>query len=175
VLESEKRIEEKDLTGAAKTQLGLAHRTVRWCTGQCPVRQAGFRRTGRSREFLAVYDYNSPDCPMSQRPPAQRSAAQSTRDAWPAPTVGWGHRTVSGAPTSPKLQRSAALGMEGNHAPNMNSGCLVAHRTVRCATRQKARLAFQDCLNSTAPSCLGAIKGTPRRMEEKTQAFLDHS
>jgi hypothetical protein len=24
----------------------------------------------------------------------------------------------------------------------MNSGCLVVHRTVRCATRQKARIAF---------------------------------
>jgi hypothetical protein len=24
-------------------QLGLAHRTVRWCTGQCPVRQAELR------------------------------------------------------------------------------------------------------------------------------------
>jgi hypothetical protein len=30
-------------------------------------------------------------------------------------------------------------------------------------------------LPPTAPSCLGAIKETPRRMEEKTQAFLDHS
>jgi hypothetical protein len=32
VLESEKREEEKDLAGAAKTQLGLAHRTVRCAT-----------------------------------------------------------------------------------------------------------------------------------------------
>jgi hypothetical protein len=28
---------------------------------------------------------------------------------------------------------------------------------------------------STAPSCLGAIKGTPRRMEEDTLIILDHS
>jgi hypothetical protein len=27
----------------SKLQLGLAHRTVQWCTGQCPVRQAGPR------------------------------------------------------------------------------------------------------------------------------------
>jgi hypothetical protein len=85
----------------------------------------------------AAYGYNSPDCPVSQRPPEQRSAAQSARDAWPTPTVGWGtglfgmHRTVSGAPTSPKIQRSAAPGMEGD-----------PHRTVRCATRQKARITF---------------------------------
>jgi hypothetical protein len=56
------------------------------------------------------------------------------------------NRTVSGAPTSPKVQRSAAPGMEGNRAPDMNSGCPVEHRTVRCATRQKARLTFQECL-----------------------------
>jgi hypothetical protein len=36
----------------------------------------------------AAYDYNSPDCPVSQRPPAQRSAAKSADDAWPAPTLG---------------------------------------------------------------------------------------
>jgi hypothetical protein len=69
------------------------HWTVWWCTGQCP-RQAGLRRTGHSRETVAAYGYNSPDCPVSQRSPAQRSAAQSARDAWPTPTVGWGHRTV---------------------------------------------------------------------------------
>jgi hypothetical protein len=26
-----------------KPQLGLAYRTVRWCTGRCPVRQASQR------------------------------------------------------------------------------------------------------------------------------------
>jgi hypothetical protein len=82
--------------------------------------------------------------------------AQSVGDAWSKPTVGRGHRTVwcapgvhrtvSGAPTSPKLQRSAAPEMEGNRAPDMNSGCPVVHRTFRCATRQKARFAFQECL-----------------------------
>jgi hypothetical protein len=37
VLESEKREKGKDLVGATKTQRSLAHRTVWWCTGQCPV------------------------------------------------------------------------------------------------------------------------------------------
>jgi hypothetical protein len=147
VLESEKREQEKDLAGTAKTQLGLAHRTVRWCTGQCLVRQAGLRRTGHSRETLAAYDYNSPDCPVSQRPPAQRSAARGPRQRSAGGTgVSGVHRTVSGAPTSPELQRSAAPGMEGKRAPYMNNGYPVVHRTVRCATRQKARFAFQECL-----------------------------
>jgi hypothetical protein len=85
---------------------------------------------------------STPDCLVSQRPPAQRSAAQSTGDAWHAPTVGRGHRTVSGAPTATALQRSTAPELEGNRAPDINSGCPVVHRTVRCDTRQKARIAF---------------------------------
>jgi hypothetical protein len=56
------------------------------------------------------------------------------------------HKTMSGAPTGPKLQQSVAPGMEGNRAPDMNSSCPVVHRTVWCATRQKARFAFQECL-----------------------------
>jgi hypothetical protein len=162
VLDSEKREQEKDLAGTAKTQLGLAHRTIRWCTGQCPVRQAGLRRTGHSRETLATYDYNSPDCPVvhrtvpwctglssgapdcpvSQRPPTQQSTVQSASNAWPAPTVGWGHQTVSGAPTSLELQWSTAPEKETDPHRTVYSGCPVVHRTVRCATRQKARIAF---------------------------------
>jgi hypothetical protein len=49
------------------------------------------------------------------------------------------HRTVSGALTSPEEQRLDALDLEGDHAPDMNSGCTVV-------TRQKAGIAFQDCL-----------------------------
>jgi hypothetical protein len=47
------------------------------------------------RKRSAAYDYNAPDCPVSQR-----SAAQSAGDAWPTPTVGKGHRTVRCAPNS---------------------------------------------------------------------------
>jgi hypothetical protein len=49
---------------------------------------------------LAAYGYNSPDCLVSQRSPAQRLATQSAGDAWPAPTVGRGHQTVRCAPDS---------------------------------------------------------------------------
>jgi hypothetical protein len=50
---------------------------------------------------------------------------------------------LSGAPTSPEEQRSDAPDMEGDRAPDMTSGGPVAHRTVRCTTRQKAGIAFQ--------------------------------
>jgi hypothetical protein len=128
-------------------------------TPNCPVRQAGLRRTSHSRETLAAYDYNSPDCLVVHRTVrwangrqrnGRRRNPRATRGLrqWSAGGTGLSsvHRTVSGASTSPKLQRSAAPGMEGNRAPDMNGGCPVAHRTVRCATRQKARLAFQECL-----------------------------
>jgi hypothetical protein len=48
------------------------------------------------------------------------------------------YRTVSGAPTGPPAQRSDALDKERYRAPDSYRTCPVAHRTVRCATRQKA-------------------------------------
>jgi hypothetical protein len=148
-----------------------------WHTGQCPVRQAGFRRTGRSREFLVAYGYNSPDCPVSQRLPAQQSATQSTHDAWPAPTVGWGHRTVRSAPDSVRC---------ANQPEVATVGCARNGRKSRTGREQWLSGGTPDCpvrhptegkislprLPPTAPSCLGAIKGTPRRMEEKSKHSL---
>jgi hypothetical protein len=77
------------------------------------------------------------------------------------------HRTVSGAPTALKLQRSASPKKERNLHRTVSSG--APDCPVRQATEGK------NCLPgmlSTAPSCLGAIKGTPRRMEEDTKHSL---
>ena len=49
---------------AAKVCPVWVHRTIRWCTGQCPVRQAGSREKATLGTSTAVYDYNSPDCPV---------------------------------------------------------------------------------------------------------------
>jgi hypothetical protein len=111
----------RPLSGKVQRRTTIIHRTVRWCTG---------------------LSGGAPDCPVSQRSPAQRSATQSVDDAWPAPTVGRGHRTVSGVPTGPELQRSSAPEKEGDRHRTVYSDCPVAHRTVRCSTRQKARMAF---------------------------------
>jgi hypothetical protein len=78
--------------------------------------------------------------------------------------IGSGHRTVSGAPTGPELQRSPVPEKEGDRHRTGYSDCPVVHRTVRRTTRQKAILAFLDW-PPTASSCLRAIKGAPRRME----------
>ena len=92
------------------------------------------------------------------------------------PTVGRGHRTVRCAPDCPVRQicngrqRSAELFMEINRAPD----------SVRCAPdcpvrpTTEGKISLPDLL-STAPSCLGAIKGTPRRMEENTKHSYNSS
>jgi hypothetical protein len=74
------------------------------------------------------------------------------------------HRTMSDAPTGLEDQRSAMPGMEGNRAPDCYSGCPVHHST-------EGRNCL-PCCTPTAPSCLGAIKGTPRRMEQNTKPSL---
>jgi hypothetical protein len=125
------------LSGNHRRRTTIIHRTVRWCTGL------------------------SDESTISQA------------NAWQVPTDGWGtglsgvHRTVSGAPTAPRLQRSAS--------PNKKRD---PHRTVSggapdCPVRQttEGKNWLLEML-STAPSCLGAIKGTPRRMEKHTKHSL---
>jgi hypothetical protein len=104
---------------------------------------------------------------------SQRSAAQSACDTWLGQRYEGVHRIVSGAPTASNLQRSAAPEQERNLHRTVSGGapdCPVCQLTEG-----------KNCLPgmlSTAPSCLGAIKGTPRRMKEDTKhtlSILDHS
>jgi hypothetical protein len=74
------------------------------------------------------------------------------------------HRTVSGVPTAANLQRSDAPEKEGDRASDSYRDCPVRHLTEGKICLPK--------LPPTAPSCLGAIKGTPRRMEEKYKHSL---
>jgi hypothetical protein len=90
------------------------------------------------------------------------------------PTARRGHRTVrcapdmSGAPTALRLPTvDYAFFLEGNRAPD----------SVRCAPDCPVRQSTEGKISlprmlSTAPSCLGAIKGTPRRMEENIKHLL---
>jgi hypothetical protein len=67
------------------------------------------------------------------------------------------HRIVSGAPTDPEDQRSDAPDKEGDRAPDNYSDC---------PAEGKFGLPSWP---PTTPSCLGVIKGTPRRLEEYTK------
>jgi hypothetical protein len=114
---------------------------------------------------------------VSQRPPAQRSAAKCAGDAWPAPTVGRGHRTVRCAPDSVRYANGYNSAMVG---------CAILGRRSTPDTKQCLSGGAPDCpvrpptegknclprLPPTALSCIGAIKGTPRRMEETPKHTL---
>jgi hypothetical protein len=146
------------------------HRTVR-CT------RLGSGELATLGNSSAAYGYNSPDCPVSQRPPAQRSTAKSAGDAWPTPTVGRGHRTVRCAPNCVRCANgynSATVGYAilGRQSAPDHEQCLSGG-APDCPVRHPTE--GKNCLPSlppTAPSCLGAIKGTPRRMEEAPKHSL---
>jgi hypothetical protein len=129
------------------------HQTVRWCTGQCPVRQAGSAELAALRKNLTTYGYNSPDCPvctgLSGEPTVGRANGRlrdlrksrgraNGREGAPDCPVCTG---LSGAPMAPRHQRSALLEKERN-PHRIVSG---VHRTVRCARRQKVRISFLEC------------------------------
>jgi hypothetical protein len=129
------------------------HRTVRWCTRQCPVRQAGSCELAALGISSAVYDYNSSDCPVCTglsgeptvgwanyrlRDPRKTRGRANGREGAPDCPVCTG---LSGAPTAPRRQRSTTPQKERNPHRTLSG----VHRTVRCARRQKARFAFLDC------------------------------
>jgi hypothetical protein len=131
-------------------------------------------RTGCSRVSSAAYGYKSPDCPVSQQSagPTVGRVIRARRVA--EPTVRRGQRTVRCAPGSVRCangSESPTVGFakEGKKsAPDSVQWC-----TGQCLVRQATE--GKNCLPgmlSTAPSCLGAIKGTPRRMEEYTKHSL---
>jgi hypothetical protein len=112
------------------------HRTVRWCTGQCLVRQAGSSEVAALGNSPATYGYNSPDCPVSQR-----SAARSARDTWPSQRLEGG-TGLSGCTNGSKSANGRLRYLRKEIRHRTVSG---VHRTVRCTRRQKARIAFPDC------------------------------
>jgi hypothetical protein len=128
---------------------------------------------------LTAYGYNSPDCPVCTRlsgEPTVDRANGRLRD--PRETRGRANGR-EGAPDCPVRQR--LQGCQRSASPNKEGN---PHRTVSggapdCPVRQA--IEGKNCLPgllSMAPSCLGAIKGTPRRMEENTKhslSTLDHS
>jgi hypothetical protein len=124
-----------------QSQLGLGapdwsvvHRTGRWCTGQCPVCQAGSSELAALRNKLTAYDYNSPDCPvctgLSGEPTVDRANGRCTICArhMPSQRSGGGtglsgvHRTVSSAPTAHRRQRSAPPQKERNPHRTVSGG-----------------------------------------------------
>jgi hypothetical protein len=61
VLETGKDQFGKDLAKQPRLCVVWVHRTVRWCTGQCPVRQAGDCQLAALGKRSTAYGYKSPD------------------------------------------------------------------------------------------------------------------
>jgi hypothetical protein len=167
------------MTLFSQSQLGLG-------APDCPVCQASSGELAVLGKELTAYGYNSPDCPVCtglsgeptvgqangrlRDPRGTRGRANGREEAPDCPVC------TGQCPVRQRLQgcqRSASPDKEGNPHRTVSGGapdCLV-----RQATEGKICL---PGLLSTAPSCLGAIKGTPRRMEEYTKlslSTLDHS
>jgi hypothetical protein len=132
---------EKRWLCSAKDSSVWVHRTVRWCTGQCPVRQAGVSQLAALGKQLTVYDYKSPDCPVSQQS-VQPTVGRIIRARHVARANGQkGHRTVRCAPDSVWC----ANGSEPPTVGFAKEGKKSAPDSARCARRQKARIAFLKC------------------------------
>jgi hypothetical protein len=156
---------------------GSSQDSARSGTPDCPVRQASSGELATLGNSSAAYDYNSLDCSVSQQPLAQQSAAQSTRDAWPQPTVSWGHQTVQCAPDSVRCANGYNSAMVGcailgrRSAPDNEQW--MSGGAPECPVRHP--IEGKNCLPRMppmAPSCLGAIKGTTKCMEESSKHSL---
>jgi hypothetical protein len=104
----------------------------------------------------------------------QRSAAKSAGDTWTGQRLvghtrlSGVHRTVSDAPTRPPAQRSDAPDMEGDRTPDKLQD--LPGGAPDCPVRHSAEGKISlPCWSPTTPSCLGGLKGTPRRMEQNTK------
>jgi hypothetical protein len=76
------------------------------------------------------------------------------------------HRTVSGEPRRPLLQRSAEPDMERDRAPDKLQD--LSGGAPDCPVRHPTESKY--CLPNgipTAPRPLGSIKGTPRRLQHE--------
>jgi hypothetical protein len=136
--------------GNRRRHTAIIHRTVRWSTGLSG--ESSVANSLPSGKAKGRHGYNSPDCPVSQRSPAPTIGRAIFARHVVTPIVGRGHRSVRCAPDSvrcangPEAATVDCSPYGKNRAPDMNSSCPVMHRTVQCTTRQKARMAFQVCL-----------------------------
>jgi hypothetical protein len=118
------------------------HRTVRWCTGQCPVRQASlgeqaalgtqWRRTAiihRTVRWCTGLSGGAPDCPVSRPRWSRRS-----REKFNGVRLKFTGLS-GGAPDCPVSQQSTAQRSTAKSAGDAWPALMVGrgHRTVRCA------------------------------------------
>jgi hypothetical protein len=145
---------EKRWLCSAKNSSVWEHRTVRWCIRRCLVRQAG------SGE-LAALGFRQRHTAINHRTVRWCTGLSGE------PMVG----RANGRPRNPHMTRGRPNGLKGapdcsvctgqcpvrqwlqifngrlrqNRKEIRTGQCPVVHRTVQCASRQKARIAFPEC------------------------------
>jgi hypothetical protein len=127
----------------------IIHRTVRWCTGLSGESSAvksslSGKVHGVRIKFTRLSDEPTVNC-ANGRPRNLRTTHGRANGRQEAPdcTVCTGQCSVH---QLPRICNGRMRQKRRDRAPDSYRDCPVAHRTVRCATRQKARLAFQECL-----------------------------
>jgi hypothetical protein len=141
------------LSGSDQRRTAINHRTIRWCTGLSGEPFKG--EVVALGKRLTAYDYKSPDI------------VRWFTGLSGEPTVGW----ANGRPRNPLVTRGRANGQKrAPDRPVCTGQCPVrqrlwifngrlrhrrkeirtghfpvVHRTVRCAKRQKAKIAFLEC------------------------------
>jgi hypothetical protein len=163
---------------AAKTQLSLAHRTVRWCIGQCPVVHrtvsgapwwllVNWPLLGIRRRRTTIIHRTIRWCTGLSGEPTAASATVGRQIRGRRVARSNGRQEAPDSVWCANDYNSATVGYAilGRQSAPDNEQCLSggAPGPVRHPTEGKNCL---PRLPPTAPSCLGAIKGTPRRMEE---------
>jgi hypothetical protein len=135
VLETGKIELEQRWLSSTKVSAVWVHRTVRWCTGQCPVCQAGSGELAALKNELAAYGYNSLDCPvctgLSGEPTVGRANGRlhDLRETRGRANGREGHRTVRCAPDSVRCAN-------GSQVPTVDfvrKGKKSAPDSIRCA------------------------------------------
>jgi hypothetical protein len=130
----------------------VVHRTVPWCTGQCPVPKLDQRRTRHAREKAKAPQLKITGLSGESTAHAANGRQRNLRATRGLRQWSVGHTGLSGVPTEPKVQRSGAPDKEGDRVPDIYCSCPVRHPTEG-----------KNCFpirSPTTPSCLGAIKGT---------------
>jgi hypothetical protein len=162
--------------GITEGTSGLAHRTVRCGTGQCPVHQRTPSQTRHLREIPEALRYNSSDCPVytgqcsvlqGTAPPELASFGKPRRLLrYNSPDMSGVHRTVrcncgattTSAPTATCSALNARQSAQKSGTPilahwTLYSTCPVRHRTSRRAQK--------TVLQQSNPNGFGDVAGAP--------------
>jgi hypothetical protein len=103
---------------------GLAHRTVRCATGQCPLHQVRTGLTSHSRVSPGALHYNSPDCPVCHWTVRCDSGATTTSHN--------GRLQKRGDQMNSEEQCTQSQSRRTEAHRTLNNACPARHRTIQC-------------------------------------------